>query len=79
MYSSYNKFSHNIYRDSTIVSLLDTFTSLIAGCTIFAILGHLAHLTGSSDIGSVVKGGAGLAFVSYPGMDYVLIGCNSVN
>ncbi|KAG4078938.1 hypothetical protein HA402_010890 [Bradysia odoriphaga] len=66
MYSSYNKFSHNIYRDSTVVALLDTFTSLIAGCTIFAILGHLAHLTGSDDIGSVVKGGTGLAFISYP-------------
>lgn len=73
MYSSFNKFSHNVYRDSTIVSILDTFTSLIAGCTIFAILGHLAHLTGSKDIGSVVKGGAGLAFVSYPGLDYYLL------
>lgn len=68
MYSSFNKFSHNVYRDSTIVAILDTFTSLMAGCTIFAILGHLAHQTGSTNIASVVKGGAGLAFVSYPGI-----------
>lgn len=66
MYASYNRFSHNIYRDATVVTLLDTFTSMIAGCTIFGILGNLAYETGTDDIASVVQGGAGLAFVSYP-------------
>ncbi|ETN63077.1 sodium-dependent nutrient amino acid transporter 8 [Anopheles darlingi] len=66
MYSSYNKFRHNVYRDATIVTSIDTFTSLLAGCTIFGILGHLAHVTGSSDVGNVVKSDAGLAFISYP-------------
>lgn len=66
MYSSYNKFSHNVYRDANIVTTLDTLTSLLAGVTIFGILGHLAHLTGNEDIGSVVKGGASVAFISYP-------------
>lgn len=66
MYASYNKFSHNIYRDATIVTLLDTFTSMIAGCTIFGILGNLAYVTGTKNIASVVQGGVGLAFVSYP-------------
>lgn len=66
MYSSYNKFGHNVHRDATIVTLLDTFTSLLAGFTIFGILGHLAHEIGTTDIGSVVKGGTGLAFISYP-------------
>lgn len=66
MYSSYNKFGHNVHRDATIVTLLDTFTSLLAGFTIFGILGHLAHEVGTTDIGSVVKGGTGLAFISYP-------------
>ncbi|XP_035787555.1 sodium-dependent nutrient amino acid transporter 1-like isoform X1 [Anopheles albimanus] len=66
MYSSYNKFRHNVYRDATIVTSIDTFTSLLAGCTIFGILGHLAHVTGSTDVGSVVKSDAGLAFISYP-------------
>ncbi|XP_055372752.1 sodium-dependent nutrient amino acid transporter 1-like [Condylostylus longicornis] len=65
-YASYNRFDHNIYRDSTIVTLLDTFTSLLAGFTIFAVLGNLAHEVGTEDIGKVVKGGAGLAFISYP-------------
>ena len=66
MYSSFNKFRHNVYRDANIVTTLDTFTSLLAGCTIFGIIGHLAHEIGTDDIASVVKGGTGLAFISYP-------------
>lgn len=66
MYSSFNKFDHNVYRDATIVTTLDTFTSLLAGVTIFGILGHLAHEIGTDNIGDVVNPGAGLAFISYP-------------
>ncbi|KOC69396.1 Sodium-dependent nutrient amino acid transporter 1 [Habropoda laboriosa] len=65
-YSSHNDFKHNIYRDALIVTSLDTLTSFIAGCTIFGILGNLAHEMGIKDIDKVVKSGAGLAFVSYP-------------
>nr|CAD7455001.1 unnamed protein product [Timema tahoe] len=54
-------------RDALIVTTLDTFTSLMAGCTIFAILGNLAHELGVDDIKDVVGGGGtGLAFISYP-------------
>lgn len=53
-------------RDVLIVTTLDTFTSLIAGCTIFGILGNLAHELGNADISKVVRGGTGLAFISYP-------------
>lgn len=67
MFASYNKFDHNIYRDATIISVVDTLTSLLAGFTIFAILGHSAELMGIDDIDLVIKGGgASLAFVSYP-------------
>ncbi|ODN04846.1 Sodium-dependent nutrient amino acid transporter 1 [Orchesella cincta] len=65
MFSSYNPFNHNIYRDAWIVSFMDTFTSLLAGFTIFAVLGSLAEELGV-DVKDVVQGGAGLAFVSYP-------------
>ncbi|XP_031628888.1 sodium-dependent nutrient amino acid transporter 1-like [Contarinia nasturtii] len=64
--SSYNKFNHVIYRDVLIVTSLDTCTSLIAGITIFGILGNLAHNLQIDDISKVVKGGTGLAFISYP-------------
>lgn len=66
MFSSFNKFGHNVYRDATIVTSLDTFTSLFAGFTIFGILGHLAHEIGTDDIETIVTGGSGLAFISYP-------------
>lgn len=66
MYSSYNDFNHNVYRDAMIVTTLDTFTSLLAGCTIFSILGNLMYELGIDDIQGVVQGGTGLAFVSYP-------------
>uniref|UniRef100_A0A0P5K3J4 Transporter n=1 Tax=Daphnia magna TaxID=35525 RepID=A0A0P5K3J4_9CRUS len=64
-FSSYNPFRHPVYRDSTIVSLADTGTSILAGITIFSILGNLAYESGKP-IEEVVKGGTGLAFISYP-------------
>lgn len=66
MYASFNRFDHNVYRDATIVTSIDTMTSMLAGFTIFGILGHLAQESGTTEIGEVVKGGAGLAFISYP-------------
>ncbi|KAF9424063.1 hypothetical protein HW555_000772 [Spodoptera exigua] len=67
MFSSFNKFSQNVYRDSMIVTTLDTFTSLISGITIFGILGNLAFQMGEDDISTIIKsGGSSLAFVSYP-------------
>ncbi|KAG7162061.1 sodium-dependent nutrient amino acid transporter 1-like [Homarus americanus] len=64
-FSSYNDFKHNIYRDAWIISLVDTLTSMLAGVTIFSILGSLAHELGT-DVKDVVRGGSGLAFISYP-------------
>ena len=64
-FSSHNPFEHNIYRDATIISCVDTLTSILAGITIFAVLGNLA-VTSGRDIESVVTSGTGLAFVSYP-------------
>lgn len=66
MYSSYNKFHHRIYRDAMIVTSLDTLTSVLAGVTMFAILGNLAHNLNVSSVSEVVKSGAALAFISYP-------------
>ncbi|KAH8400678.1 hypothetical protein KR009_000293 [Drosophila setifemur] len=66
MYASYNRFGHNIYRDANIVTTLDTFTSLLSGVIIFGILGNLAYENNTTDIASVVNGGPGLAFISYP-------------
>lgn len=60
MYASYNKFDHNLYRDVNIVSLTDTCTSLLAGTTIFAILGNLQHNTGVDVFAKNQDGGLGI-------------------
>ncbi|KAH8407669.1 hypothetical protein KR222_010143 [Zaprionus bogoriensis] len=65
-YASYNNFNRNVYNDIVIITTMDSCSSIIAGCITFGILGNLAQQTGITDIGSVVKGGAGLAFISYP-------------
>ncbi|XP_075973530.1 sodium-dependent nutrient amino acid transporter 1-like [Anticarsia gemmatalis] len=66
MFSSYNNFRQNVYRDAMIVTTLDTFTSLLSGITIFAILGNLAYELNTEVDEVVGSGGSGLAFISYP-------------
>ncbi|XP_061389733.1 sodium-dependent nutrient amino acid transporter 1-like [Musca vetustissima] len=66
MYASFNDFRKNVHRDVMIITSIDSLTSLLSGCIIFGILGNLAYESQTTDIGSVVKGGAGLAFISYP-------------
>ena len=66
MYSSYNSFDHNINRDALVVTTLDTFTSLLAGTTIFGVLGNLAHELNIPVKDVIKSGGTGLAFISYP-------------
>ena len=41
VFGSYNKFNNRIDIDAAVVSSLDFFTSLIASCVIFSVLGEL--------------------------------------
>nr|XP_042897169.1 sodium-dependent nutrient amino acid transporter 1-like isoform X2 [Parasteatoda tepidariorum] len=66
MIASYNKFSNNVYKDAIIISVLDTFTNILAGCVIFAVLGTLAHEKNLPIDDVVDHGGLGLAYVIYP-------------
>jgi solute carrier family 6 amino acid transporter-like protein 5/7/9/14 len=44
--SSYNKFSHNCYRDAIMINIVSFCTSLYAGFAVFSIIGFMANESG---------------------------------
>jgi len=66
MFSSHNNFRSNIYKYATIISIMDTCTSVLAGLTIFSVLGYLKHITKADNFSEIVSGGTTLVFVTYP-------------
>ncbi|XP_052809265.1 sodium- and chloride-dependent glycine transporter 1-like [Mya arenaria] len=63
--ASFNKFSHNAFRDTMIVCFADGFTGFFGGLVVFSVLGFLAKETGVS-IDDLPFSGASLAFIAYP-------------
>ncbi|XP_054639901.1 sodium- and chloride-dependent GABA transporter 2-like [Dunckerocampus dactyliophorus] len=63
--SSYNKYNNNCYRDSMLLCLINSLTSLVAGFAIFSVLGFMAKEQGM-DISMAAESGPGLAFIAYP-------------
>ncbi|CBY35674.1 unnamed protein product [Oikopleura dioica] len=63
--ASYNEFDNNIVRDTLIVVLTNSATSIFAGLTIFSYLGFMAHSMGV-EVEDVARQGPGLAFIAYP-------------
>ncbi|XP_070557643.1 sodium-dependent proline transporter-like [Ptychodera flava] len=64
-FASFNRFHHNCWRDSIIVPLVNSGTSIYGGLAIFSVLGYMAHSIGKP-VDEVVTSGPGLAFVVYP-------------
>jgi len=62
---SYNKYDNNCYRDSILLSIVNSSTSFFAGFAVFAFLGFMACESGI-DIEHVATSGPGLAFLVYP-------------
>uniref|UniRef100_A0A8C5MT15 Transporter n=1 Tax=Leptobrachium leishanense TaxID=445787 RepID=A0A8C5MT15_9ANUR len=63
--SSYNKFNNNSYMDSIVACVINCLTSILAGFTIFSIIGHMAYISGKP-VSNVVDEGFALAFIAYP-------------
>uniref|UniRef100_A0A667ZVD6 Transporter n=1 Tax=Myripristis murdjan TaxID=586833 RepID=A0A667ZVD6_9TELE len=63
--ASYNKFNNNILRDTLIVSLTNSFTSILAGFVIFSAIGYMAHVH-NLPVDNIATDGPGLVFVVYP-------------
>jgi len=63
--SSYNEFDNNVMRDTIIIALINGFTAVFSGATVFCIIGYLATKEGKP-IEQVVQKGSGLIFTVYP-------------
>jgi len=53
-----------VIRDALIISFLDTGTSILAGVTVFSVMGYLNEVYGLDF--ADVQAGSGLAFILYP-------------
>jgi solute carrier family 6 amino acid transporter-like protein 5/7/9/14 len=56
---------NDYFRDTMVVVLTNSATSIFAGFTIFSYLGFMAH-TLNVEVKDVASQGPGLAFVAYP-------------
>ncbi|GAB1609490.1 sodium-dependent serotonin transporter-like [Argonauta hians] len=63
--SSYNKFNNNCYRDAMATSVINCFTSFLAGFVVFSVLGYMAHVA-KIGVDKITLPGPGLVFVLYP-------------
>ncbi|CAI9724105.1 sodium-dependent serotonin transporter-like [Octopus vulgaris] len=63
--SSYNKFNNNCYLDAMATSVINCFTSFLAGFVVFSVLGYMAYVA-EIEIDDIAVAGPGLVFVVYP-------------
>jgi SNF family Na+-dependent transporter/chitodextrinase len=64
-YASYRPKKSDVTNNVFIITFADAMTSFLAGFVTFCVLGFLAYKSGLP-VGSVIKGGPGLTFVTYP-------------
>lgn len=64
-YASYLKPKTNLTGSGLIVGFANASTEILAGIGIFSALGFMAY-TANTDVGDVVSGGIGLAFIAFP-------------
>ncbi len=61
------KFIENFFfsRDTFLLTITNSLTSVFSGFVVFAFIGYLAHAT-HQDVDKVVTAGPGLAFIIFP-------------
>ncbi|XP_020618169.1 sodium- and chloride-dependent GABA transporter 1-like [Orbicella faveolata] len=64
-FASYNKKENDVYKDALFISLVNCGTSVFSGFVVFAVVGHMAHILGSTPA-KVASQGPGLVFIVYP-------------
>ncbi|RLC51264.1 MAG: sodium-dependent transporter [Candidatus Cloacimonadota bacterium] len=64
-YASFLPKDAEIINSSIIITLSNCSTSFIGGFAVFGSLGYYAHISGQA-VQNVLKGGPGLAFITYP-------------
>ena len=64
-FASFNPRHNNVWRDTLVVGLANSATSIVAGFAVFSVLGHIAHVSGR-EVEEVARSGLGLAFVAFP-------------
>lgn len=62
--ASHNRFSNNSIRDAIALIICNTFTSILAGFTVFAFLGH-ASVKLNRPLKEIFDHGPGIIFISY--------------
>ncbi|XP_072104042.1 sodium- and chloride-dependent GABA transporter 1 isoform X2 [Mobula birostris] len=63
--ASYNKFNNNILKDTVVVAVINSLTSIFAGLVIFSAIGYMSHIY-KLPVENIATDGPGLVFVVYP-------------
>ncbi|XP_051887830.1 sodium- and chloride-dependent GABA transporter ine-like [Pristis pectinata] len=63
--ASYNKFNNNILKDTVVVAVINSVTSIFAGLVIFSAIGYMSYLH-KLPVENIATDGPGLVFVVYP-------------
>jgi len=64
-FSSYNTKNTTLLRDTFVIGLGNSCSSLLAGFLVFSVLGHISHIVGRP-VGELATAGPELIFVSIP-------------
>ncbi|XP_020371662.1 sodium- and chloride-dependent GABA transporter 1-like [Rhincodon typus] len=63
--ASYNKFNNNVLKDTLIVAVTNSATSIFAGFVVFSAIGYMSHQY-NLPVEDIATDGPGLVYVVYP-------------